>query len=177
MKLSTRRLLTCGLVCLLPFLAQGSGSYGGRAPRTKGARAAAAAHPSGERTLLNLDRKGVALQGHDPVAFFTDGGPVKGDPQFQAEHGGAIYHFANRAHLETFQASPAQYIPQFGGFCAMGVAMGKLLKVDVAASQVVNGRLLAQKDAKVRDMFNQDPEGNLQKADAQWPGLLARKGR
>jgi YHS domain-containing protein len=177
MKTTTRRLLTCGLVCLLPLLAQGSGSYGSRAPRTKSSKATATAHPSGERTLLNLDRKGVALQGHDPVSLFTDGSPVKGDPQFQAEHGGAIYHFASRAHLVSFQASPDKYIPQFGGFCAMGVAMGKLLKVDVAVSQVVNGRLLAQKNAKARDMFNQDPTGNLQKADAQWPGLVERKGR
>ncbi len=43
---------------------------------------------------LNVDENGLALQGYDPVAYFTDGKPVKGSPQFTASYQGATYQQA-----------------------------------------------------------------------------------
>jgi len=129
------------------------------------------------KTLLNLDQAGVAIQGCDPVAFFTDHKPVKGNPKFLARHDGAIYFFASQEHRELFKQDPAKYEPVFGGYCAYGVSRNKLVQIDVDAFQIVDGKLLLQYSKGVRDDFNQDAKGNLAKADANWPGLLAKKGK
>lgn len=130
-----------------------------------------------EKTLLNLDKEGVAIQGHDPVAFFTVKAPVKGRPEFYSELHGAKYRFHSAKNKAAFDAEPLKYEPQFGGYCAYGVSKGKLVEIDVNAFQVVEGRLLLQYSKGVRDDFNEDTSGNLKKADSNWPKLLEKKGK
>ncbi len=130
-----------------------------------------------EKQLLNLDKHGLAIQGYDPVAFFTDHKPVKGRPEFQSTHKGAPYRFASREHKELFDKDPAKYEPAFGGYCAYGVSRYKLVEIDVNAFQIVGGRLLLQYSKGVRDDFNEDTQGNLRKADQNWPALLQKKGK
>src|SRR5437867_12481146 len=113
------------------------------------------------KTLLNLDKTGVAIQGYDPVAFFTDNKPLKGKPEFPDRHNGALYYFASKEHRELFKSDPAKYEPVFGGYCAYGVSKGKLVEIDLAAVQIVNGRLLLQYSRGVRVDFNTDTKGNL----------------
>jgi YHS domain-containing protein len=129
------------------------------------------------RTLLNLDKGGLAIQGYDPVAFFTEGKPVKGKPEFPARHNGALYYFASKEHRDLFKADPAKYEPSFGGYCAYGVSRNKLVEIDVEAFQIVNNRLLLQYSKGVREDFNKDTKGNLAKADGNWPGLVEKKGK
>ena len=129
------------------------------------------------KTLLNLDKTGVAIQGYDPVGFFTDNHPVKGDSKFVIKRDGAIYLFASKEHKELFAKDPAKYEPAFGGYCAYGVSRNKLVEIDVEASQVVDGKLLLQYSKGVRADFNKDAKGNLAKANANWPALLAKKGK
>jgi YHS domain-containing protein len=129
------------------------------------------------KTLLNLDKAGVAIQGYDPVAFFTDSKPVKGDAKFLVKHGGAIYQFASKEHKDLFKADPAKYEPEFGGYCAYGVSRNKLVEIDVDAFQIVDGKLLLQYSKGVRDDFNADAKGNLTKANTNWTGLVAKKGK
>lgn len=129
------------------------------------------------KSLLNLDSSGVAIQGYDPVAFFTDGKPVKGGAKFVSKHDGAIYFFASKEHKDLFNADPAKYEPVFGGYCAYGVSRNKLIDVDVDAFQIVDGKLLMQYSKGVRNDFNKDTKGNLAKADANWPGLVEKKGK
>ena len=129
------------------------------------------------KTLLNLDKTGVAIQGYDPVAFFTDNKPVKGDQKFLLKHDGAIYFFASKEHKDLFKADPAKYTPEFGGYCAYGVSRNKLVEIDVDAFQIVDGKLLLQYSKGVRDDFNEDTKGNLAKANANWVGLLDKKGK
>lgn len=129
------------------------------------------------KTLLNLDRAGVAIQGYDPVAFFTEGKPVKGSNQFVSRHGGAIYQFDSAEHKAAFDKDPAKYEPAFGGYCAYGVSRNKLVKVDVDAFQIIDGRLILQYSKGVRDDFNEDQQGNLAKAEKNWVSLLEKKGK
>lgn len=129
------------------------------------------------KTLLNLDKAGVAIQGYDPVAFFTDHKPVKGKAEFMARHNGATYLFATKAHRDAFEAAPAKYEPAFGGYCAYGVSRGKLVEIDVQAFQIVDDRLLLQYSKGVREDFNKDAKGNLAKANINWPGLVEKKGK
>jgi len=126
------------------------------------------------KDLLNLDGNGVAIQGYDPVAFFTDNRPVKGNPQFQSEYRGAKYYFVSAEHKATFDREPAKYEPQFGGYCAYGASRGRKAAIKIEAWQIVDGRLLMQYDLDVKDKFNQDPQGNLRKADQNWPGLVEK---
>lgn len=126
--------------------------------------------------LVNVDKKGVILDGYDPVAYFTDGKPVKGDPRFQATYQGAIYHFASAEHKAAFEAEPAKYAPEFGGYCAYGVSKGSLAPIDVEAFSIVDGRLLLQYDAKIKRKFDEDVPGQLAKADENWPELVKKEG-
>lgn len=129
------------------------------------------------QNLLNLNRNGVAVKGYDPVGYFTDGKALKGDPQFQSTHAGAIYLFATADHKETFDKEPEKYAPQFGGYCAWAVSQGYTANIDPEAFQIVDGRLLLQYSLDVRKNFSKDTSGNLKKADINWPKIVEKMGR
>lgn len=130
-----------------------------------------------EKRLINVDRNGLALKGYDPVAYFTENRPVKGDAKFQSTFNGATYYFASAANKKTFEADPNKYEPQFGGFCAYAASQGHTAKIEPDAFEVLNGRLLLQYDRSVRDLFNKDQQGNLAKADRNWPSIVQKEGR
>jgi YHS domain-containing protein len=65
---------------------------------------------------VNADGHGLAVKGYDVVAYFTMGKPVKGDSRYSYAWQGATWRFANARHLEAFQAVPAKYAPQYGGY-------------------------------------------------------------
>ena len=129
------------------------------------------------KDLQNLGRDGVAIQGFDPVAFFTDHKPVKGGPQFQSDYHGAKYYFASAEHKAAFDKEPVKYEPQFGGFCAYGASRGKTVPVKIETWEIVNGRLLLQYDLDVKSKFDKDPQGTLKRADENWPGLVDKYGK
>jgi YHS domain-containing protein len=128
------------------------------------------------KTLLNLDKSGVAIQGYDPIAFFSDHHPMMGKPEFTSHADGATYYFASKEHKALFDKDPMKYEPCFGGYCAYGVSHNKLAHVDVEAFQIVDGKLYMQYSKSVRDSFNEDQKGNLGKANQNWPSLLEKKG-
>ena len=132
--------------------------------------------PLAAADLVNLSGK-VGVSGYDPVAFFTDARPVKGNPAISATHKGATYHFATEEHRKLFQGSPERYLPQYGGYCAYGASRGALAPVQISTWQVRNGKLYLNKDAGVRERFDADFPGNVAKADANWPSLLAEHGK
>jgi YHS domain-containing protein len=130
-----------------------------------------------DKTLVNTDKTGVALQGYDPVAFCTDGKPIKGTADFQSTDHDVVYRFATAEHKALFDANPGKYEPAFGGYCAFVVAKGHLASVEVAAFQVVDGHLLMQHSLGVRDAFNKNQKDNLATATATWPKLVEEKGK
>jgi len=129
------------------------------------------------KTPLNLDKNSLAIQGYDAVAFFTDNKPVKGDQKFSSSFKGATYIFSSKEHKELFDKEPAKYEPAFGGYCAYGVSRNKLVEIDPEAFQIVDGRLILQYSKGIRNDFNKDTQGNLAKANANWPGLIEKKGK
>lgn len=130
-----------------------------------------------ERWLVNVDDAGVAVQGYDVVAYFTDSKPVMGDPQFESIYNGAKYHFASKQHREMFEDNPKKYEPQFGGYCTYAASINKVSPINPAFWQIDGDRLLLQHTQEAYDLFNKDPKGNLVKADRNWPGLVERNGR
>lgn len=120
---------------------------------------------------INVDAQAVILKGYDSVAYFTKGMPVEGDKRFAVQHDGATYYFASAENMKAFQANPSQYAPQYGGYCAMGAALGKKLDVDPTQFKVVDGKLYLNVNADVFKKWSEDVTGNIQKADTTWPQI------
>ncbi len=116
----------------------------------------------------------VGLGGYDPVAFFSEGRPVHGDPGLKAGHQSVTYFFASESHRQRFLAAPDRYVPQYGGYCAFGVSVGALFPVDVATWQILDGKLYLVLNPEVRKAFDQDPSGTIAKAEKNWPGLVRK---
>jgi YHS domain-containing protein len=121
---------------------------------------------------VNVDAKGVAMRGYDPVAYFTAKMPTAGDAKFSAKHDGMTFHFASAENRAMFKASPAKYVPQFGGFCAMGIALGKKLDGDPEAWLVADdGKLYLNVNKDVQKKYMENVKGNNETAVKNWPGL------
>ena len=128
--------------------------------------------------LVNVaGASGIAVSGYDTVAFFTDHKPVHGDPGIKTTYQDATYIFASKEHLALFEAAPAQYVPQYGGYCAFGVSVGALFPVDISTWQVRDGKLYLNLNPAVLTIFNKDFGANVAKAESNWPGLVATKGK
>ena len=115
---------------------------------------------------------GIAIKGYDPVAYFSDNAPVAGRPEFSASYKGATFQFASAAHKAQFEADPAKYAPQYGGFCAFATAAGHKALVDPAAFTVVKGKLYLNYSTQVRARWQQDVPGYIGKANAAWPQVV-----
>jgi YHS domain-containing protein len=128
--------------------------------------------------LVNvLGTNKVAVSGYDTVAFFTDAKPVKGLPSITAEYQGATYLFASEENKKLFMENYEKYVPQCGGFCTYGVGVGKLFPVDISTWQVRNGKLYLNKNPDVLKKFNADFDGNVAKAEKNWPDLVKKNGK
>lgn len=123
------------------------------------------------------DSQGLAIRGTDPVAYFTQGRPVAGQPQFAHTWSGATWWFASAEHRDRFAANPEQYAPQYGGFCAWAVSRGYTAAIDPQAWKIVDGKLYLNYNRGIQRRWERDIPGNIQKADANWPGVLAEAGK
>jgi YHS domain-containing protein len=123
---------------------------------------------------VNVDRSGVAIHGYDPVAYFTQNQPVKGDARWAHAHEGATYWFASDEHRKAFAAAPQQYAPQYGGYCAYGVSQGAKPDVDPNAFAIVDGKLYLNLSPAIQKRWQQDIPGYIKAADAKWPALANR---
>lgn len=114
---------------------------------------------------------GIAVQGYDPVAYFTEKKPVKGDVEFSYKWDGVAWLFSSAEHRELFKKDPEQYAPQYGGYCSLGVAYGEKPSGSAEAWTVRNGKLYLNNNKKVRDRWLQDPAKYIRMADEQWPRI------
>ena len=111
---------------------------------------------------------GLAVHGHDVVAYFTDGTPTVGSDELAHVHDGATYRFASQANLDAFKADPAKYAPAYGGFCAYGVAVGKKFDGDPRFWKVVDGRLYLNLNGDIQAKWVEDIPGNIAEAVVNW---------
>lgn len=117
----------------------------------------------------------VAVSGHDPVAYFTDGVPTKGDEAFATTHNGAEYRFASQENLDTFLGDPDRYAPQFGGYCAWAVSQGYTAPGNPDNWAVVDGKLYLNYNTEVQNTWNADRETLIPAARTNWPGLVGEQ--
>lgn len=122
---------------------------------------------------LNAPR-GLAVHGYDVVAYFTDGRPVRGTTAFVHRWRDAEWRFASAAHRDAFAADPERYAPQYGGFCAYGVAEGAQVDVDPTAWRIVDGKLYLNIDHSVQRRWQQDIPGYIRRANENWSRMNTR---
>ena len=116
---------------------------------------------------------GLAIEGYDPVAYFTEGRPVEGSREHVFDWNGATWRFASAAHRELFVQAPEKYAPQYGGYCAWAVSQGYTAGIDPEAWRIESGRLFLNYSPEVQKKWSSDIPGNVAKGDANWPKLLA----
>jgi YHS domain-containing protein len=137
-----------------------------------GCAAITAQNPGGKLTPVNAQaiegKYRVMLQGHDVVAYFTQGKHAMGSPQFSSEYEGITYQFASAEHKALFDKEPAKYQPQYGGYCANGIVYGIPWGGDANTWRMIDGKLYIFGGAGSRDAFLLDIPGNTKLADKYW---------
>lgn len=119
----------------------------------------------------NIGENDVAIHGYDPVAYFTDDRAVEGSEKYTATHNGAIYRFSSAKNRDLFKSNTAKYAPQFGGYCAMGVALNKKLDIDPDAFHIADGKLYLNLNKAVQKKWFTDVPGHIKSADRIWSGI------
>ena len=113
----------------------------------------------------------VAVQGYDPVAYFTESEPVKGSDDYTTKYMGADFHFASQENLVLFLANPEAYAPQYGGYCAWAIADGKYAKGNAKNWAIVDGKLYLNYNKSIQKKWDKDRAGFIEKGDTQWSTL------
>lgn len=115
---------------------------------------------------------GVAINGYDPVAYFTEGRPVEGLAEFTADWDAATLQFASAANRDMFLADRERFTPNFGGYCAYAASLGYLAPTQPEAWTVYEDRLYLNANLRARELWLKDVPGNIAKGRANWPGIL-----
>lgn len=116
----------------------------------------------------------TAINGYDSVAYFTQSAAVKGLDAHTFDYKGAKWKFSSAANLELFKGNPEKYAPQYGGYCAYGVANDNLVKVDPNQFTVLDGKLYLNYDASIQKDWLKDRANFIKKADAKFQTLIAK---
>jgi hypothetical protein len=123
-----------------------------------------------ERVTVNRF-SGLAIEGFDPVAYFTDACPKIGVADFEASEAGAVWRFRNEGNRASFVAHPDIYGPQFGGYDPTDVARGVTVAGNPRFWLISGQRLYLFGREETRNAFAADPQRLLRKANQRWPGL------
>jgi hypothetical protein len=125
----------------------------------------------GSTAAVNVDAQGLALRGYDPIAYFENGKPTHGADGISASYGGARYLFASESHRKLFLRNPGKYVPQYGGFCAVGTSFGEKVDGDPETGKVIDGKLYLNYNAKAQKIFDGDTQNTISRADQKWPSV------
>jgi len=117
-------------------------------------------------------KNGVAIEGADPVAYFTNNAYVPGKSEYSYQWAGATWHFANANHRDRFAENPTKYAPKYGGFCAWAVSQGYTASIDPKAWNIVDGNLYLNYSQKIKQKWERNMEQHIAQADQNWPDVL-----
>lgn len=125
---------------------------------------------SAERAYQTL--LGTAIDGTDPVSYFTSGRPMQGSSDYKHDWNGATWRFVSAENRDAFKANPDKYAPQYGGYCAWAVSQGYTASTDPHAWKIVDGKLYLNYSKSVQAKWEKNIPGNIKAADANWPSVL-----
>ena len=116
-----------------------------------------------------------AIKGYDPVAYFTESKPVMGKEEFKIPVAGANWYFSSQKNLDLFKANPYKYMPQYGGYCAFGLAGGYKAPISPDAWTIVDDKLYLNYNKKIQAEWTEDRTEMIKKADKIWPTVKKDK--
>jgi YHS domain-containing protein len=119
-----------------------------------------------------FSKRGAALGGTDPVAYFTEQKPVAGAKAHRLKWRGAEWRFASAENASKFEADPTRYAPKFGGYCAYAASLGYLAPTVPEAWTIFEDTLYLNASLRARELWLKDVPGNIAKGRANWPGIL-----
>ena len=128
--------------------------------------------PAGERSPA-LVYGGLALEGYDPVAYFTLGEARPGEPGIERRHDGITYRFLSEAHRAAFDAAPERYLPAYGGYCAIAMAWNRLADVDPRQWAIVDGQLYLNNSAFAHAWWSVGRARHIRTANGNWTAWRA----
>jgi YHS domain-containing protein len=120
---------------------------------------------------VNANGNDLAIKGYDAVSYFTKSAPTKGSNKFTSAYNGAIYQFSSEGNRDLFKADPAKYAPQYGGFCAMGVALNQKFDTDPTAWHIRGDKLYLNLSKNVQKKWVTDIPGYIETAQGNWKGI------
>lgn len=139
-----------------------------------GALVLAASMAAAGDPAVNATPEGVAVDGFDVVAYFTDNAPAEGLPEHSVSYLGKEWHFATAEHAAMFAAEPAKYAPQVNGYCSYAASEGYAAEVDVINGwAVIDGKLYLNWDKAVRDTFVAEKDARIPKVETNSSKVLA----
>ncbi len=116
-------------------------------------------------------QSGKAIKGYDPVAYFSESKPVKGNDKWVYNWNNANWYFSSPQNQEKFKENPGKYAPQYGGYCAYGLSNGYKAPTDADAWTIANGKLYLNYSKEVRLLWNKERKERIEKADNNWPQI------
>ena len=105
----------------------------------------------------------LAIKGYDPVAYFTDGMPKRGLPDFEYQWDEHRYRFASAEHRDLFKADPVRYAPEFANYCAM--SQGMIVEADPENWLISDGKLYIFGKSIGPELFEKDLAANVARAN------------
>ncbi len=109
---------------------------------------------------------GYAIGGHDPVSFFVDGQPRKGDRRHELYWGGAEWIFVNEGNLAAFERNPETYAPLFAGCGGYALSEGFATAGSPFIYALVEGKLVFFHSVVNRFLFIVNGAELLKEAEA-----------
>jgi YHS domain-containing protein len=125
--------------------------------------------------LFGYEHNGIAIRGYDTVAYFTQSKPVEGNDEFSTKWSDAIWKFSSQEHLDLFAANPEKYAPQYGGYCAYGVAQKNLVKIEPDQWTIIDDKLYLNFNKKLNKAWKKNTSGYIKTANGLFEKLLKEK--
>jgi YHS domain-containing protein len=123
---------------------------------------------------FNLE-KGIAIQGYDPVAYFSNKA-LKGDKKYTTNYMGVVYYFSSESNKNNFLKNPSKYEPKYGGWCAFAMGdYGKKVEIDPETFKIVDGSLYLFYNAYFNNTlksWNKDEKNLKAEADKNWTTFI-----
>jgi YHS domain-containing protein len=120
---------------------------------------------------VNANSNDLAIKGYDSVSYFTKGAPTKGSNEFTSAYNGAIYQFSTANNRDLFKSDPSKYAPQYGGYCAMGVALNQKFDTDPTAWHIRGDKLYLNLNKDVQKKWVTDIPGYIETAQSNWTDI------
>ena len=121
---------------------------------------------------FNLSGSHLAIEGYDPISYFTVRKAIEGSKLFKADQRGVTYYFSSKENRDLFNANPGKYEPQYGGWCAYAMgAKGEKVEIDPETFKIVDGKLYLFYNRffnNTKKTWDKDEANLKQRANANW---------